>query len=84
MRLWSIHPKYLDSKGLVALCRETLLSQNVLMNKTKGYKNHPQLNYFKEFEQLNALMASYLHTIYYEAKIRGYYFDKSKIINVIV
>ncbi|HPH78511.1 MAG TPA: pyrimidine dimer DNA glycosylase/endonuclease V, partial [bacterium] len=26
MRLWSIHPKYLDSKGLVALWRESLLA----------------------------------------------------------
>lgn len=27
MRLWSLHPKYLDSKGLVALWREGLLAQ---------------------------------------------------------
>ena len=25
MRIWSLHPKYLDTKGLVALWRETLL-----------------------------------------------------------
>jgi len=47
MRLWSLHPGYLDSKGLVALWREGLLAQYVLLGKTKGYKNHPHLNRFK-------------------------------------
>ena len=47
MRIWSIHPKYLDTKGLVALWRETLLAKNVLEEKTKGYKYHPQLIRFK-------------------------------------
>ena len=47
MRLWSIHPQYLDTKGLVALWREALLAQNVLHGNTKGYKNHPQLLRFK-------------------------------------
>lgn len=47
MRIWTIHPKHIDSKGLVALWRETLLAKNVLEGKTKGYKNHPQLYRFK-------------------------------------
>jgi hypothetical protein len=46
MRLWSIHPGYLDAKGLVALWREALLAQNVLLRNTKGYKKHPQLEQF--------------------------------------
>ena len=40
MRIWSLHPKYLDAKGIVALWRETLLAKHVLEGKTKGYKNH--------------------------------------------
>lgn len=36
MRIWSLHPKYLDSKGLIALWRESLLAQKVLMGKTSG------------------------------------------------
>ena len=48
MRLWSIHPQYLDAVGLVALWREGLLAQKVLVGKTKGYKNHPQLERFKK------------------------------------
>lgn len=53
MRIWSLHPKYLDSKGIVALWRETLLAKNVLEGKTKGYKNHPQLIRFKKKEEPN-------------------------------
>jgi hypothetical protein len=60
MRLWSIHPKYLDTKGLVALWRETLLAKHVLEGKTKGYKNHPQLNRFKKSEKpLDAIIATW-------------------------
>lgn len=40
MRLWTLHPKYLDAAGLVALWREALLAQKVLRGETKGYK-HP-------------------------------------------
>ncbi|MEY3218774.1 MAG: hypothetical protein RIT27_131 [Pseudomonadota bacterium] len=80
MRLWSIHPNYLDSKGLVALWRETLLAQKVLMGQTKGYKNHPQLQRFKQAEKpLNAI-AFYLSVIAQVADLRGYHFDKSKIV----
>jgi hypothetical protein len=36
MRLWSLQPKYLDSKGLVAVWREALLAQVVLRGQTRG------------------------------------------------
>ncbi len=79
MRIWSIHPKYLDPQGLVALWRETLLAQHVLLGKTKGYKNHPQLNRFKESKNPTQLIATYLWAIHEEAAKRGYKFDGSKI-----
>jgi len=79
MRIWTIHPKYLDSKGLVALWRETLLAKNVLENKTKGYKNHPQLVRFKETSDPLAFINKYLEEIYNEAERRNYSFDESKI-----
>src|SRR6476646_4768047 len=78
MRIWSIHPKYLDSKGLVALWRETLLAKNVLEGKTKGYKNHPQLNRFKRSENPLASINVYLQGIYNESVVRSFQFDKSK------
>lgn len=79
MRLWSIHPKYLDSKGLVALWRETLLAKNVLQNKTKGYKNHPQLERFKSQHSPISNINSYLKEIYNESQKRNFNFDHSKI-----
>ena len=80
MRLWSIDPKYLDSKGLVALWRETLLAQKVLQGKTKGYINHPQLDRFKACKDPLAMIGAYLLGVWDESVKRGYNFDKKKII----
>lgn len=79
MRLWSLHPKHLDTKGLVALWREALLAQHVLEGKTTGYKNHPQLNRFKASEKPVDAINQYLSEIYIEASSRGYNFDRNKI-----
>ncbi|WP_343214776.1 pyrimidine dimer DNA glycosylase/endonuclease V, partial [Dokdonella sp.] len=40
MRLWSLHPRYLDPQGLVALWREALLAKAVLRGETRGYTQH--------------------------------------------
>jgi hypothetical protein len=79
MRLWSIHPKYLDKKGLVALWREGLLAKKVLRGETKGYKNHPQLQRFKEFKNPLLAINSYLYYVYLEGKKRCYNFKRGKI-----
>lgn len=79
MRLWSIHPSYLDTKGLVALWRESLLAQAVLHNETKGYRNHPQLIRFRSHPYPTQALSSYLTGIFEEATSRGHLFDKSKI-----
>lgn len=79
MRLWTVHPRYLDAKGVVALWREGLLARAVLHGKTRGYTNHPQLIRFKEHpEPLNAIDA-YLAGVLAESRERGYRFDASKI-----
>src|SRR3982751_6266002 len=82
MRLWSLHPSLLDSAGLVALWRETLLAQKVLQGKTKGYKFHPQLDRFKKCADPVSAIALYLVAIHDESVRRGYSFDKSKISTV--
>lgn len=79
MRLWSLHPKYLDPQGLVALWREALLAQAVLRGETRGYRSHPQLERFKNHATPLAAISLYLEAIYAEAVARGYAFDKSKI-----
>ena len=79
MRIWSIHPSYLDAKGLVALWRETLLAKHVLEGKTKGYRNHPQLDRFKQAGNPRHAINQYLAAVFEEACARGYNFDKKKI-----
>ncbi len=79
MRLWSLHPSYLDTKGLVALWRESLLAQKVLQGETKGYKYHPQLKRFQNLNKPVAAVATYLDAILDEAIRRNYNFNAQKI-----
>jgi hypothetical protein len=79
MRLWSLHPKYLDPQGLVALWREALLARAVLSGNTRGYRNHPQLTRFNEQASPLGAIGSYLQAIHAEATSRGYAFDRSKL-----
>lgn len=79
MRLWTLHPQYLDPRGLVALWREALLAQAVLRGRTRGYVNHPQLIRFRETTAPVASITAYLAGIHAEAVRRGYRFDAGKI-----
>jgi hypothetical protein len=79
MRLWSIHPKYLDASGLVALWREGLLARKVLAGGTIGYRNHPQLERFKKATVPIKAIDAYLMEVLKEARLRGYRFGASKI-----
>lgn len=79
MRLWSVHPRYLDSRGLVALWREALLAKAVLGGRTRGYRHHPQLERFRSHAFPRAAINAYLQAIYAEASRRGYAFDRGKI-----
>jgi hypothetical protein len=81
MRLWTIHPSYLDAKGLVAAWREGLLAQKVLEGGTAGYANHPQLIRFKLSLDSSRSISEYLHALYLESEVREYRFDRSKIHN---
>lgn len=79
MRLWSLHPCYLDTKGLVACWREGLLARKVLKGETKGYRNHPQLERFKAQAKPIAVLDSYLLAVLEEATRRGFMFNREKI-----
>lgn len=78
MRIWSLHPSLLDTKGLVALWREALLAKHVLKGSTTGYQNHPQLKRFRSSPNPYAAIHLYLKVVYDEAVKRGYSFDKTK------
>jgi hypothetical protein len=79
MRLWTVHPRYLDTKGLLAAWREALLAQKVLKGETRGYRNHPQLERFKSSPDPTGAIASYLRRLLEEATRRGYRFNEEKI-----
>jgi hypothetical protein len=79
MRLWSLHPRYLDAKGLVALWREALLARAVVRGKTRGYRRHPQLERFLAHESPRLAINAYLASVYEEALARGYDFDRTRI-----
>lgn len=79
MRLWSLHPKYLDARGLVALWREALLAKAVLHGQTRGYTRHPQLERFRAHPQPCLAINAYLASIQDEATSRGYRFNRAKV-----
>jgi hypothetical protein len=79
MRLWSLHPRHLDAKGLVALWREGLLALAVLEGKTHGYRHHPQLERFARCRHPARALAQYLRAVLAEAAARGYAFDPTKV-----
>ena len=79
MRLWTLHPKYLDGPGLVALWREALLAREVIRGRTRGYRSHPQLQRFRDCPFPRSALNSYIAAVHAEATVRGYAFDRSKL-----
>lgn len=79
MRLWTLHPKYLDPQGLVALWREALLARAVLRGETVGYRHHPQLLRFQLHAAPRYAINAYLSSVFMEAESRGYAFNRSKL-----
>lgn len=86
MRLWSLHPKYLDQQGLCGLWREAIMARNALeQGEEHGYFNHPQLDRFKRQGDLSPdatatnLINYYLKAVFTESKQRGFNFDGSNI-----
>lgn len=80
MRLWSIHPRYLDPAGLTDCWREGLPAREVLCGRTSGYRNHPQLARFKEAENPVRAIDRYLETVWEESVRSGYRFDATKVV----
>jgi hypothetical protein len=79
MRIWTLHPQYLDPQGLVAVWRESLLARAVLRGATKGYRHHPQLHRFMKHDAPRSAINRYLAAILSEADLRRYSFDRTKV-----
>jgi hypothetical protein len=80
MRIWTLHPRYLDRQGLTAAWREALLAQRVLAGGTRGYRAHPQLHRFRAAATPAAAIGAYLAGLHAEATARGYAFDARRIV----
>jgi len=79
MRLWTLHPRYLDAQGLTALWREGLLARAVLQGQTRGYRHHPQLIRFEAHAEPLLAIDAFLHAVHVESLARGYRFDADKL-----
>ena len=79
MRIWTIHPQYLDPQGLVALWREALLARAVLRNETVGYRHHPQLIRFRSHPAPRSAINFYLGAVLDESRKRSYAFNATKV-----
>jgi hypothetical protein len=79
VRLWSVHPRFLDRQALVACWREGLLAQAVIGKTSGGYSQHPQLIRFRATPDPLASVRAYLHVVVDEADARGYRFAREKV-----
>lgn len=76
MRLWSLHPQYLDRKGLGGVWLEGFVGLKALSKERLGYSNHPQLERFKTHINPVGALAEYLEHIASEAiSKRGYNYN---------
>jgi len=57
------------------------LAQSVLLGKTKGWKKHPQLIRFKNYNESISALGFYLLKIHEESCLREYKYSRSKIVN---
>ena len=79
MRLWTLHPRFLDRPGLTGAWREALLAQAVLAGRTRGYRSHPQLERFRAQSRPLESVGAFLTGLAEEAAARGYRFDRARI-----
>lgn len=79
VRLWSVHPRYLDPAGLCGLWREALLAQAVVGGEKKGYRRHPQARRVLEERDPRGAIRSYLRGVWEEGCRRGYRLDPRRI-----
>lgn len=81
MRLWSVHPQFLDRQGFLGAWREALLAQKVLAGLTRGYTMHPQLERFRAHNAPLSAIGAFLTALADEADRRSYRFDRARIMH---
>lgn len=72
MRIWSLHPAYLDNQALAECWRDALTAFAVARGKQKGFHNHPQyLRWGTDAEERADKLNRYLHVLQTEGKSRN-------------
>jgi hypothetical protein len=80
MRVWTIHPKYLDDKGLGGVWMDALLVQKLVHGGECGnYRKHPQCQRWLKGPMERYLLSIYLIEVWLEAKMRGFDYKHEKI-----
>lgn len=64
MRLWSLHPKYLDPIGLARLFNEGKGGLRALYGLQTMHRNHPQLDRFKDTADPISVLSEYLWEVH--------------------
>lgn len=72
MRIWTLHPKYLDRPGLLAAWREAWLAWSVLDRPTAGYGKHPELARWRQAITPRASLAAHMRATREEMLCRGW------------
>lgn len=79
MRLWTIHPTFLDNEGLHGLWREGLLAQKIIEDPTHGRSNNPQIARFRNHVSPISILGAYLWTVGHEGMERGFKYNVARI-----
>lgn len=80
MSLWSVHPRYLDNKGLISAWNRGLQLQKQLSTEPARNTGNSQLIMFSRQEKPLHAIGSYLSFIASEGCRRGYKFTHEKIL----
>lgn len=77
MRLWSIHPKYLDNRSLMVFWNDAILAKSSILGKIDFHSPHFQR--FKYIDNKEHVLNVYMKEIFLEGSKRNLNFDKNQI-----
>ena len=79
MRLWTIHPRYLDNLTLFTCWKEAITARKELKDEAISPTHHPQLIRFRKCGTPVATMNSYIYNLFLELKVRHVKVDHKEL-----
>lgn len=80
MRLWSLHPKYLDDQTLYQTWKYGMIAMRAMTGKLAAYEQrfatHGQLERFKEQPDPVQALCDYMHALIDESERRGWKYPR--------